>query len=57
MKVTPLKNDSLPRPRCTPKEREDYEKACKLEGVNVNVNMRTLALEWVIRIFKKHSAK
>jgi len=57
MKITPIKSDSLPRPRCSPSERQDYEKACKLECVNVNSNMREIAIEWVRRVFKKHSVK
>ena len=57
MKINPIKSDSLPRPRCSPQERADYEKACKLEGVNHNANIRTLAMEWVTRIFRKHGAK
>lgn len=53
MKITPIKNDSLPRPRCTTKERADYEEACKLEGVNVNSNAREVIMRWVAGVFKK----
>ena len=57
MKITPIKSDSLPRPRCSPDERADYDAACKLEGVNVNSNMRTLAMNWIASVFKKHGTK
>lgn len=57
VKITPIKSDSLPRPRCSPSERADYDAACKLEGVNVNSNMRTLALNWITSVFKKHKGK
>lgn len=57
MKVTPIKSDNLPRPRCSPQEREAYNRACQMEGVNVNQNMRTIALEWIAKIFKKHGGK
>lgn len=54
MKITPIKTDSLPRPRCSPQERADYNKACELEQVNVNQNARSVLMAWVSRIFKKH---
>lgn len=57
MKILPIKSDSLPRPRCTPAERAEYDKACELEKVNVNSNARDIILQWARRILNKHGVK
>ena len=54
MKINPIKSDSLPRPRCSPNERAEYDEACRLEKVNVNSNARDVLMRWVKSIFKKH---
>lgn len=57
MKIQPIKTDNLPRARCTPEERSDYDQACKLENVNINSNARDVIMDWVKRIFKKHGVE
>lgn len=50
-------NDYLPKPRCTTPIREDYEKACQLEGVNLNSQMRALAVDFTKAVFRRHGVK
>jgi len=48
-------NDYLPKPRCSTRIREDYERACEMEGVNVNSHLRKLAVDFTKATFRKHA--
>ena len=56
MKQTTM-NDYLPKPRCTTPIREDYERACELEGVNLNSNIRKMVMDFTKAVFRRHGIK